>query len=189
MSQCIVLASASPRRAQLLGQLGIDFEIVPARVDETLPAGMHPRRAALYLARIKALDVAARLPGRTVLAADTLVALRGRILGKPADAEHAQAMLRRLSGRRHDVYTGLCIARGTQVLTDCQRTRVWFGRVSESAIGAYTATADPLDKAGAYGIQGFAGSFVRRIDGCYYNVMGLPLWALSELLRRADRMD
>ncbi len=178
----VILASASPRRSQLLGQMGLTFRVVPADADETLPSGMPPAQAVTLLAQRKAELVAAGQPDALVIAADTVVAVEGDILGKPADREEAAAMLRCLSGRQHEVLTGLCLAVDGRIHTAAERTLVCFDPWSEVDIASYVASGEPMDKAGAYGIQGLAGMFVSGIEGCYYNVMGLPLSALRRLL-------
>ncbi len=178
----VILASASPRRSQLLGQMGLTFRVVPADADETLPEGMSPAQAVTLLAQRKAELVAAGHPDALVIAADTVVAVEGCILGKPAGREEAAAMLRRLSDRQHEVLTGLCVAADGRLHTATERTVVRFDPWSEADIAGYVASGDPMDKAGGYGIQGGAGMFVSAIEGCYYNVMGLPLSALRRLL-------
>jgi septum formation protein len=178
----LYLASASPRRAELLKQVGLEFRVLPSRVEER----RRPREAAAAyvkrLARDKAADVLERLCRRglrsgRVLGADTVVVLAGRVLEKPRDAAEARAMLARLSGHRHQVLTGVSLidvgTRRTQSVVEL--TEVEFRRLAPVEIAAYVATGEPLDKAGAYGIQGAAAAFVRRIEGCYFNVVGLPL--------------
>lgn len=178
----VVLASASPRRSQLLAQMGLRFTVSPSNADETLHEPMIPAAAAQELARRKAAVARMRHPGALVIAADTLVAVDGALLGKPADEADAAAMLRRLSGREHDVVTGLCVAWQGTLRCACESTAVCFDTLREGEIARYIRTGEPLDKAGAYGIQGRAGVFVSGIRGCYYNVMGLPLARLKALL-------
>jgi septum formation protein len=187
VSAPLVLASASPRRAELLAVLGIPFTIEPARVDEEALTEAHradaPAALGVALARSKALDVAARRPGARVLGADTLVVLDGTLLAKPADAAEARAMLARLSGRSHEVVTGVAVVEPDgRVATGFEATVVTFARWSAAAVDAYVASADPYDKAGGYGIQGPAGAWVTRIDGCFFNVVGLPLARVRRLL-------
>lgn len=188
LTQPLVLASASPRRAALLAQVGLRFEVhvsdVPEEADE---AGRAPQAVALEHARAKALAVAAAAPGRLVLGADTVVVLDGDLLGKPAHAAEAAAMLRRLSGREHEVITAIAFAldagQGARVLAEhAEHTRVVFRELSEDEIAWYVASGEPLDKAGAYGIQGHGALLVRRIEGCYFNVVGLPLSRTGEVL-------
>lgn len=170
----VVLASASPRRADLLRAAGVDFEVRPADVDERLLDDEPPADAARRLAELKARTVDAP-PDAWVVAADTLVVVDGRALGKPADAAEAAAMLRRLAGRAHDVVTGVACRQGARLVSDLATTRVWMAPLTDDAIAWYVASGEPLDKAGAYGIQGRASRFVTRIDGSYANVVGLPV--------------
>ncbi len=178
----VVLASGSPRRRQLLELMGLSFRVSPTDADESLTDGEDPARSAQELARRKALAAAAHWPQAVVIAADTLVAVDGEPLGKPETPERAAAMLRRLSGREHEVLTGLCVAWRGSLRCTCERTLVRFEPLSDAEIDRYVRTGEPMDKAGAYGIQGRAGVFVSGIRGCYYNVMGLPLARLKALL-------
>jgi len=174
-----VLASASPRRREILANAGFVFEVRPADVDETPLDGEDPEEHVRRLARRKAEAVALG-PGEVVLAADTIVTVDGAILGKPAGAAEARRMLEQLSGRGHEVLTGICLRHGGGAIVDAARTRVWFLELSREEIDAYVASGEPLDKAGAYGIQGLASKFVRRIEGCYFNVVGLPVALVYE---------
>ena len=183
----IVLASGSPRRTQLLTLIDLPHEVDPAHVDEIPLAGESPRAMAERLARAKATAVAARHPGRDVLAADTVVVLDGEILGKPADAREAAATLRRLSGREHVVITAVALARDAQVWERRDETRVRFRSLSDETIAAYVATGEPLDKAGAYGLQGYGSVLVERIEGDPFGVIGLPLRLVADLLAAAGR--
>lgn len=186
----LLLASTSPRRRELLGLLGLPFEVVPSRFDESAlpPDGLTPPEYVTRLAAGKASEVAGRTEGEAlVLGADTTVVLDGAILNKPVDAADARRMLRRLSGRTHRVYTGLCLlsVQGSvpgESRTEFAVTEVTFDPLSEAVIDAYVATGEPLDKAGAYGIQGQALSFIPGIHGDYFNVVGLPLYLLCKLL-------
>lgn len=178
----LVLASASPRRRELLGHLPVSFTVDPAAGPELPPAGAGPEATVAALAEGKAREVAARHPGELILAADTVVALEGELLGKPRDTAHARAMLRALSGREHLVYTGLCLLRGEECLTGAERTLVRFKPLTDREIDAYIATGEPMDKAGAYGVQGRAALFVEGIDGDFFNVVGLPLCRLGRML-------
>ncbi len=187
MSAPLVLASSSFRRAQLLATLGVVFTVEPAGVDEealTLAHGADaPSSLAMALARAKALHVAARHPGARVLGADTLVVLDDNLLGKPADAAEAREMLARLSGRSHEVLTGVALVHSDgRCAAGFESTVVTFARWPAAAVDAYVASGDPYDKAGGYGIQGPAGAFVTRIDGCFFNVVGLPLARVRRLL-------
>ena len=180
----LILASASPRRRELLGRFGLPFEVIPARGEEHPPAGAGPEETVLSLARTKAREVAARDadPAAAYVAADTIVELDGVILGKPADAAEARAMLLALSGRTHRVWSGLCVILGDRELCESECTEVRFRPLTEAEIDAYVATGEPLDKAGAYGIQGLAALFAEGIRGDYFNVMGLPLCRLGQML-------
>lgn len=180
-NETVVLASGSPRRRELLGLMGVDFIVDAADVDETCEGD--GREVVLTLSRRKAEAVAGRHPDAAVLAADTVVVC-GDVLGKPADAEDAARMLRMLSGRWHDVYTGVCVIRGGDVRCEAAHTRVHFTPLSDAEIDRYVATGDPMDKAGAYAIQGMAGMFIDTIEGCPHNVMGLPMALTKELLNR-----
>lgn len=184
----VVLASGSPRRRELLGQMGIeDFEVLPAQGEETAPEGLAPDALVARLALQKAREVAALRPEATVIGADTVVALDGRVLGKPSDEEEAREMLSALSGRCHQVYTGMAVLSGGQAFTHVECTQVEFRPLTEEEIAAYVATGESMDKAGAYGIQGRACVFIRGIQGDYYNVVGLPVCALHELLAQLER--
>ncbi|MBR5382073.1 MAG: septum formation protein Maf [Oscillospiraceae bacterium] len=181
----IVLASASPRRKQLLEMLGLrDLVVMPApNGEEAPPEGASPAETVEYIALGKARAVAALRPKEdTVIAADTLVYLNGEPLGKPKDPADAYRMLRLLSGNRHTVYTGLAVISGGKTVTRAEATDVFFRELSDREIARYVATGEPMDKAGAYGAQGRAAVFIRGIDGDFFNVMGLPLCALSEIL-------
>ena len=179
--EALVLASQSPRRRELLALLGVPFRVQPAAVDETPRAGEAPDA---YVARTAA-DKARAVSAPAVLAADTAVVLDERILGKPRDREDAGAMLGRLSGREHSVLTAVVLRCGEAVQAVTVRTAVTFDRLDAARIDAYLATDEPWDKAGAYGIQGLAGAFVRSLSGSYSNVVGLPLVETRELLLAA----
>lgn len=180
----VILASLSPRRRELLRMLGIQYEtLVPGVAEGNRSAG---ETSAAYVERLaieKALWVPSGLNGYAVLAADTVVCLEGDVIEKPADAEHARLLLTRLSGRWHEVYTGVCLRRlrDGRIVAGHERSRVLFDELSPATIETYIATGEPMDKAGAYGIQGYGGLLVRRIEGCYFNVMGLPLARLRSL--------
>ncbi|MFN3353197.1 MAG: Maf family protein [Brevundimonas sp.] len=182
----LILASASPRRKELLAQIGVvPDRILPADIDETPSKAEPPARLAERLAREKAAALSASSPEAIILAADTVVALGRRLLEKPADAAEAAAFLRLLSGRNHRVYTGVAVARGERLSARVVETRVAFKPLSEDEIASYVATGDWRGKAGGYGIQGPAGAFVRRIVGSHPAVMGLPLYESMALLRGA----
>jgi septum formation protein len=178
----LVLASRSPRRAEILRRLGLEFEVEPSDVDESLLPGESARDAAERLAGAKA--AASVAPGELVLACDTIVALGDEILNKPESAEDAVSMLGRLSGREHVVYTGIALATPERTETAVEATRVRFRRLSERERREYVATGEPMDKAGAYGIQAFGAALVEGIEGDYFNVMGLPVQRFLELLGR-----
>lgn len=179
-----ILASASPRRQHLLRMCGFEFDVIPSRVDEVFVDGQDPDTQATRLSSLKAADVAAQRPDTWVLAADTIVVHNGRQLAKPVDAADAHAMLRSLSGRTHSVVTGVTLRRGDAEHSFSVTTRVTFAELSDAEIAMYVATGSPMDKAGAYGIQDDLGAlFISRIDGCYYNVVGLPLQRLYTELK------
>jgi septum formation protein len=179
----VVLASASPRRVTLLRQVGLAFTVADPGPDREWPGQAEPRHGVRALALEKARRVAARHAGSLVIGADTVVVARGVRLGKPANEREALEMLRRLQGRTHEVWTGLAVVRGNEQRTAAEVTKVQFGRLDETELLAYARTGEPLDKAGAYGIQGLAAQFVRRLEGDYANVVGLPLARLRQLLR------
>ena len=179
----LVLASQSPRRSEILRQAGIPFTRRVAAVDETPLEGEKPEDYVVRLAELKALAVPAG-PGETVLGADTTVVVDGEMLGKPADAADARRMLARLSGRQHEVITGICLKRGVEVVRDCATTKVWFALMSAREIEEYVSSGEPMDKAGAYAIQGLASKFIEKIDGCYFNVVGLPVALVFGHLQR-----
>lgn len=179
----LILGSASPRRAALLRQLALPFTVVPSPVAEPVPATSIPADYALESAEAKARAVARSVAADAiVIAADTIVWSNGAILGKPTDAAHAASMLGRLSGQVHQVYTGLAIQSGEQLLREAACTQVAMRPLTAADIAAYVASGEPLDKAGGYGIQGLGARFIERIAGCYYNVVGLPLARLCVLL-------
>lgn len=177
----IILASQSPRRRELLRYITDDFKAVSSDVDESLPQGIAPYDAVLYLSKIKAEPF--RNSGDIVIGADTVVALDGCILGKPKDDADAVKMLKKLSGREHSVYTGVTILSGNDEKSFFVETRVKFYPLSDEDINAYIETHEPVDKAGAYGIQGYGSLFVEKIDGDYFNVVGLPVSRLNNELK------
>ena len=180
----LILASASPRRRELLDRFGVPYEILPARGEEHSPPGLSPGETVARLAENKAAEAAAAAGGdAVVIAADTAVELDGELLGKPGTPRRAEEMLRRLSGRDHRVWTGVCVRQGDRSLSRSECTAVRFRALSREEITAYVATGEPLDKAGAYGYQGLASLFVERIEGDFFNVMGLPLCTLGLMLR------
>jgi len=183
----LVLASASPRRRELLEMLGLKFEIEPSRMLEPeLKPGERPSPYAVRVARAKAREVAKRHASGLIVGADTIVVARGAILGKPSSREEARSMLGHLSGRWHEVFTGLClidVARARSV-SACSRSRVHMRRLMRSEIDWYLSTGEFHDKAGAYAIQGFASIFIDRIEGCYFNIVGFPVYTFATLARR-----
>jgi septum formation protein len=180
----VVLASQSPRRRDLLTLVGVAHEVRPADVDESVRPGEAPDAYVRRLAGEKARAVADALgdPGAAVVAADTTVVVDGEILGKPADAAEARAMVRRLSGRAHEVYTGMAVVRGPRAADAVERVAVTFRALSDDEVAAYVATGEPMDKAGAYGIQGYGATIVERVEGDYFAVMGLSLVRAVALL-------
>lgn len=179
----LVLASASPRRRDLLGAMGLSFTVRVSEADETLPAGTPPAEAVRLLAARKARAVLAA-EDEVILSADTLVALDGRALGKPRDEAEAKSMLRALSGRTHEVYTGVAVRFRGRLFCEADCTRVRMRPFDEAEIAAYVATGEPMDKAGAYGIQGLGGALVEGVDGAFDNVVGLPCALVDRLLAR-----
>ena len=178
----LILASASPRRREMLGRVGLEFSVEPAEVDESLLPGEEAGRAAKRLAEVKALAVAASRPGAWVLAADTLVVCGEEIMGKPADADQANAMLESLKARDHHVVTGFCLAGKGIQKTGLAKTKVRFRDLTGREIRAYVASGEPFGKAGAYAIQGRGAALVKEVQGSYTNVVGLPLAKVLEVL-------
>lgn len=183
--QEIILASASPRRELLLRQIGLEFRVVPSQVEEVLEPGPESRELVLELAGLKARYVARLHHRAIVLGADTAVCCEGQILGKPHDRDDAARMLRLLSGRVHEVVTGVVLRQESAglVRAEAVTTRVRFRHLSGDEIAGYIATGEPFDKAGAYGIQGYGALLVESIEGCYFNVVGLPLSILPDMFR------
>lgn len=181
----IVLASASPRRRELLTSIGLTFTVDPADVDEETLSDLDPLQQAVALAELKAEYVARRHGEALVIGADTIVTIDGMALGKPQDDEDARRMLRMLSGRTHEVITGVAVvdAATNRAASEAERTLVTFRTLSEDEIARYVASGEPMDKAGAYAIQGLGALLVSRIVGCYPNVVGLPLVTLARLLQ------
>ena len=181
----IVLASGSPRRYELLKMIGVeDFDVIPDTAEEEIPPNQSPEQTVCGIALQKASNVS-RLRGGDdlIIAADTLVYLDGRPISKPADESDAADMLRTLSGRQHTVYTGVAILRGNETRTFAEKTDVYFRELTDSEISGYIKTGEPMDKAGAYGAQGRGAVFIERLEGDFFNVMGLPLCRLSTILR------
>jgi septum formation protein len=181
----LLLASSSPRRRELLTQIGYTFSVEPADIDESRLPGETPYVLVERLARQKAAALLATHPAATVLAADTTVVLGEDVLNKPRDRDEAAEMLRRLSGRTHHVLTGIAVARAGFAAAHVETTAVVVAEIPADELARYLATGDSLDKAGAYGIQGYAARWIPRIDGDYFNVMGLPLVATVRLLKHS----
>jgi septum formation protein len=184
MIPMLVLASASPRRQELLRNAGIPFEVEPAHIPEDPLPGEGARECAERLAREKALAIAEKRPTDVVLGADTLVVIDGQILGKPTDASDAARMLRMLSGREHQVITGVCLVVSGQCSVASETSAVTMSAISTKEIAAYVASGEPMDKAGAYAIQGIASRWIPRIEGDYSNVVGLPVALVYRMLRQ-----
>ena len=182
----LILASASPRRTELLRNAGIAFTVEPAHVPEQAMPDERPLEYAQRLARDKARAIFARHSDNVVLGADTIVVADEHLLEKPRDEEDAARMLRLLSGRAHEVITGVCMVAPEFELVEAEITEVRFSPLSEAEIAAYIATREPMDKAGAYAIQGLASRWVERIDGCYFNVVGLPVPRVYRMLRQLE---
>ncbi|MBZ5656523.1 MAG: Maf family protein [Acidobacteriia bacterium] len=179
----LVLASASPRRQELLRNAGIPFEVQPAHIPEDPLPGEGARGCAERLAREKALAISEKRPADVVLGADTVVVIDGQILGKPTDAADAARMLRVLSGREHQVITGVCLVTSGQWSVASEITAVTMSAITDTEIASYVATGEPMDKAGAYAIQGIASRWIPRIEGDYSNVVGLPVALVCQMLR------
>ncbi len=180
----LVLASASPRRERILKDLGFEFDVVPSRISEDGVIWKDPVKKARILAELKAVEVQKEHPRKTIIGADTIVAYRGEALEKPADPDDAARMLRLLSGKTHQVITGVAIAAPpNRRFLEVERTRVFFRELSAREIERYIDSAEPFDKAGAYAIQGYASVFVDKIEGCFFNVVGLPVPLLFRMLR------
>jgi septum formation protein len=184
----LILASASPRRAELLRNARIPFTVDPARVPEQPLPGERPIDYAQRLAREKAQTVFGRHPGATVLGADTVVVADEHLLEKPADSGDAARMLRLLSGRTHEVITGVSLTAPGFNCSEAEITRVTFSEISEAEIAAYIQTGEPMDKAGAYAIQGMASRWANSIEGDYFNVVGLPVARVTRMLREVGRV-
>jgi septum formation protein len=180
----VILASASPRRQELFSLLGIAYQIIPAEIEEKVNDKL-PQNQAMENALLKAKAVLNKVPDDAlIVAADTLVAIDNIILGKPQDITEAKGYLSILSGRRHSVFTGICIYCNDTVNISYEQTFVQFAPLTEAEIDAYIATGEPMDKAGAYGIQGYGAQFIIKVEGCYFNVMGFPIRLFYDLLKQ-----
>jgi septum formation protein len=180
----VVLASASPRRAQLFSLLGIVPKIVPAEIAEPLTDDAPEEQAILHATNKAAFVASLESPDSLVVAADTVVAIDRHVLGKPQDAAEAKRYLQLLSGHRHTVFTGICLRYQSKILTAFEQTDVHFAPLGNAEIEAYVSTGEPMDKAGAYGIQGYGAQFITRVEGCYFNVMGFPIRLFYSLLQK-----
>ncbi len=181
----IILASTSPRRAELLKQIGIEFTAYASNLDEEQIISDTPAKMVMDLALAKAQKVASSVKNGLIIGSDTIVVTENQILGKPAGSKDAKAMLTKLSGKIHSVFTGLALIKqpGNKIMVDFEETEVKFRRLTPSEIEAYVAAGEPLDKAGAYGIQGKGAVLVEGINGCYFNVVGLPIAKLVTMLK------
>ena len=178
----LILASASPRRREILSSMGYEFQVVPSGVDEIVYPHRTPEETAEDLARQKAEDIAKRFPEDLVLGADTIVVLDGQVLGKPTDTEDAVRMLQELSGREHQVITGVALVGGGEEHCFSVTTKVWMMDAPDDMISAYVSSGEPMDKAGSYGIQGKGAMLVEKIEGDYFNVVGLPIQKIARVL-------
>lgn len=180
----IILASGSPRRKELLKLIVNEFEVCASDIDEKMDLSLCPGEQVMELARAKADDILKKRPASLIISADTLVYLSDTPLGKPRDRKQAFEMLRALSGKEHAVYTGICICKEKKRILDYEKTSVYFSELSDSEINDYLDTGEYKDKAGAYAIQGYASKFVYKIEGCYFNIVGLPISRLYQHLKQ-----
>jgi len=184
----LILASASPRRRKILRDLGFEFDVVPSRISEDEVVWKDPIKKARILAELKAVEVQKIHPRKTIIGADTIVAYQGEVLEKPVDSSDAARMLRLLSGKAHEVITGVALAAPpNRRFLEVERTRVFFRELSGQEIESYIDTAEPFDKAGGYAIQGYGSVFVDKIEGCFFNVVGLPVPLLFKMFRDLER--
>jgi len=189
LQEKLLLASASPRRREILENLGFEFEVLPSDVDESEVQWSDPVGSAKLLAEIKGVDAQMARPRKTIIAADTIVLCDGKVMGKPSTSDEAHEMLEALSGRMHEVVTGIALIAPPNIrLIESESTKVFFRGLSAHEISRYIETREPFDKAGAYAIQGYASAFVERIEGCYFNVVGLPVTRLFSMFRRLEGM-
>lgn len=185
MDKRLVLASASPRRKEILENLGLDFEVITSNAEEKVDSDIPPYMVVQQLAMLKGTDVALKTENALVISADTIVYLDGEILGKPGEIQNARQMLKKLSGKEHEVYTGICItdSGAGKSVSDYELTKVKFRDLNDEEIENYINTGEPMDKAGGYGIQGKGCLLVEKINGDYLNVVGLPATKLSKILK------
>ena len=185
----IILASGSPRRKQLLKSLGVEFEAVAPNMDEIYDSELAPKEVAKHISKNKAQEIVGRYPECAVIAADTIVVINNEILGKPEDEDSAAEMIRKLSGSWHEVITGICILYKREITLFSETTRVHFKKIDNEFIDWYISTQEPMDKAGAYGIQGYGAMIVDKIEGDFYNVMGFPISKIMSELKKLDIYD
>lgn len=178
----IILASTSPRRKELLESIGLDFSVIPSNYEEEHGLGLSPAEYVKYLSKMKGREVAKRHEG-LIISADTVVVHKDRIIGKPRDKEHAFEILSLLSDDIHSVFTGYTILENSKIISKSVETKVFFNKLSDDEINEYINTGEPIGKAGAYAIQGLGKKYIKKIDGCYHNVVGLPLPSLIETLK------
>ncbi|AFN03004.1 Maf-like protein [Pyrococcus furiosus COM1] len=183
----IILASSSPRRREILSRF-FDIIVHPSNVNEDKIKEKDPTETAIKIAKAKAFDLAVKFPTDTIIAADTIVTLNGKILGKPKDSEEARKMLKQLSGKTHEVVTGYCIISGDKIIEGAEITKVKFRELSDDLIEWYISTQEWRDKAGGYGIQGFGAILVEHIEGDYYNVVGLPIIVIIKLIELGHKL-
>ena len=189
LQERLLLASASPRRRVILENLGFEFEVLPSNVDESEIPWSDPVESAKLLAEIKAIDAQKTRPRKTIIAADTIVLCEGQVMGKPSSSEDAAEMLGTLSGRMHEVVTGIALITPPNLrIIEAESTKVFFRKLSPEEISRYISTREPFDKAGAYAIQGYASAFIDRIEGDYFNVVGLPVARLFSMFRKLEGM-
>ncbi|MGB9812542.1 MAG: Maf family protein [Thermovenabulum sp.] len=186
MNEKLVLASSSPRRIELLKQIGLTFEVVPADIEEEIFKDLTPKELVERLAKEKVLNASLKVKNSIVVGADTVVVLEDKILGKPKSKEEALNMLLLLSGKWHKVFSGIAVmdSDSKKLFSDVEETKVKFRRISTEEAMKYVETGEPMDKAGAYAIQGKGAVFIEKIEGCYYNVVGLPIYRLVKLLKK-----
>lgn len=183
----IILASKSPRRRELMERMGLSFSVVESGADENISKDLPPEEYVKELSYRKAAYVAREHRCACVVGSDTIVVYDGKILGKPKTRDEAFSMLRMLSGKTHTVYTGIAVVCGDKTLVDCDATRVTFSELSDDEINGYIDTGDPMDKAGAYGIQGRFCSYIERVEGSFFTVMGLPVHLLYKMLKEIEK--
>ena len=189
LQEKLLLASASPRRREILQNLGFEFEILPSDVDESEVMWNDPVESAKLLAEIKGIDAQKTRPRKTIIAADTIVLCEGKVMGKPEGQDEAAEMLGSLSGRMHEVVTGIALIAPPNIrIIEAESTKVYFRELGSREIQRYISTREPFDKAGAYAIQGYASAFIDRIEGDYFNVVGLPVARLFSMFRSLEEM-